>query len=65
METSIDLIPLDSSSIRRYMIEAEWLYNMDDIIEFFKDDAVFYKQWWRNYSQKRDERGYSDMIRSS
>ncbi|MEI7575992.1 MAG: hypothetical protein WCK51_03795 [Armatimonadota bacterium] len=58
-----DLIPLETATVRRYVVDGEWMYNVDDIIAFFKEDEVFYKNWWRSFSQKRDERGYQDQIK--
>jgi hypothetical protein len=58
-----DLLPLESRTVRRIVVDNEWLYCLDDVLDYFKEDVAFYKRWWRSFSQKRDENGYKTMIR--
>lgn len=60
--TPVDLIPLGSIRVRRYVINGEWYYNLDDLIAWFSEDVDYFKKLWRSFTQKRDERGYADQI---
>lgn len=62
MLTPQDLIPLGKTTIRRYILNGEWVYNLDDLVDSLREDVIFFKSWWRDFSQKRDQRAYANQI---
>jgi hypothetical protein len=58
-----DLVPIENRHVRRFIINGEWVYAVDDILGYFKEDAPFYKAWVQAFLQKRDEKHFQGMIR--